>query len=66
MALCRSKDTSKGRDVSKATRISSSVSSGPRIEVLRNCYNIQHDLSVTVSFDIYATVSQNTKNTMPL
>ena len=66
MVLCRSEDDAKGRKVSKATRISYSANSGPRIEVLENRYNIQHDLHVTASLDICVTVSQSTKNTMSL
>lgn len=66
MVLCRSEDAAKGRDVSKATRISSSASNDPRIEVLENRYNIQHDLHVAASLDIYVTVSQSTKSTISL
>ena len=66
MVLCRSEDAAKGLDVSKATRIPSNASSGPRIQVLKNRYNIQHGLHVTASLDIYITVSQSTKNTISL
>jgi len=66
VVLCRSEDDAKGRDVSKATRISSSASSGPRIEVLENRYNIQYGLHVAASLVIYVTFSHSTKNTMSL
>ena len=66
MVLCRSENAAKGRDVSKATRIPSYASSGPRIQVLEYRYNIQHGLHVTASLDIYITVSQSTKNTISL
>jgi hypothetical protein len=66
VVLCRSEDAVEGRDVSKATRISSSASNGPRIEVLENRYNIQHGLHVAASMDIYVTFSQSTKNTISL
>ena len=66
MVLYRSEDAAKGRDVSKATRISSSASNGPRIEVLENRYNIQHGLNVKAPLDIYVTVLQSTKITISL
>lgn len=66
VVLYRSEDAAKGRDVSKTTRISSSASSGPRIEVLENRYNIQHGLHVKAVLDIYVTVLQSTKNTISL
>jgi hypothetical protein len=66
VVLCRSENAAEGHDVSKATRISSSAISGPRIEVLENRYNIQDGLHVAASMDIYVAFSQSTKNTISL
>lgn len=59
MVLHRSEDAAKGRDVSKATRISSSASSGLRIEVLENrlifsmAYMLQlHWISMSLSHKV--------------